>query len=428
MKKNFVRYEPELLYNYSPWIKPIEPLAIANICEPPTICLEVSCAFIPYLLGLLELARWPDRFTGTTEQQEHSAGLFRDLMQELAMSCGCNGQLTIVIEHRITINGTWEISIDGGETWTPDPESPFNTLPQLPPPVTAGIVVDKCAAASYGVEHAQAWKDEYVAQLTEQTEVKEKIMALLLTLLELCLTAAGVAWLTGAAAALFAGMINYLHMQPAAFNALFTSEVWQDFLCVLQCNMQDDGTFSANGFQNVIDDCETEISGGFGPTSAALWLQNMVKMIQIRGLNQICAYGTISSMDCTDCACDTCGGNWDIWQFGEMLDTGIHPPGTFILGGTVNVSGGLWVEYASGATSNPPPAHAVTIKSPAAGDCCAIYYETLTGEITNFFIINCGDAQDPANWNFSVLQGSNANAVELASSQPFTVRVTFLGA
>jgi len=320
MPTPLLRYEPEKLDNYSPWLRPVPPLELETICDKPTICLEVSCAFIPYLVGLLELARWPDRFSGTPEQQQKSAGLFRDLMGEIAMSCGCDGsEVTIVIDHRITIYGEWQISIDGGETWTPDPAGIEPQIPSLPPPVNEVTGVDKCKAASWGVEHAQKWKDEYIAQLEETNTEKEKAVAVLLALVDMLLVVAGLPWLTGAASILLGLMEVYLEMSPEAFAALFTSDVWDDFLCILFCNMRDDGTFDTAGFKAAGDDCESKISGGFGSTSAALWLQIMLKQIGREGLNQICAYGTIETMDCDDCECnDPC--DLDFWTIDPSDD------------------------------------------------------------------------------------------------------------
>lgn len=73
-------YIPHALWNYTPVLKPMPSLEISTIDDEPTICVEFSDSMVPYLLGLMEIYRWPDRFTGTPAQQEHSVGLFQDLM------------------------------------------------------------------------------------------------------------------------------------------------------------------------------------------------------------------------------------------------------------------------------------------------------------------------------------------------------------
>lgn len=118
------------------------------------------------------------------------------------------------------------------------------------------------------------------------------------------------------------------------------------------------------------------------------------------------------------------GGLWDIWEYGTITGNGVYPPGTFINGGLIDVSNLPYIEVQAEATGTVP-AYAVTIKTGSSTSCCNIFYETLTGSVLNVAFIACGDAQDTGNWNFAYLQGTEGNALELASSATFTARVSF---
>lgn len=73
------RYLPELLTNYTPVLRPKPAPILASITEGETVEVEISYALVPYLLGLLEIYRWPDRFRGDPADIQNAVGLFQDL-------------------------------------------------------------------------------------------------------------------------------------------------------------------------------------------------------------------------------------------------------------------------------------------------------------------------------------------------------------
>jgi len=116
---------PELLYPYSPVAKPMPPPPVESACDKPRVSVEFSCSLVPYLLGLLELYRYKDSFTGTDEQKTMAVGIMRQLMEQIAMSgCGCDEDI-VTLTRINPETGEVEISTDDGVTWTPDPESPY---------------------------------------------------------------------------------------------------------------------------------------------------------------------------------------------------------------------------------------------------------------------------------------------------------------
>lgn len=73
-------YIPESLDNYTPVLKPMPVPPIESINDPPLTCIRFSSAFVPYLLGLLEIYRWKDRWAGTDEEKAIAAGITQDFM------------------------------------------------------------------------------------------------------------------------------------------------------------------------------------------------------------------------------------------------------------------------------------------------------------------------------------------------------------
>lgn len=105
-------YHPLALHNYTPVLRsmPADEMP-ASLTEAPTVCLEISEKLVPYVLGLLEIYRWPDKLSGTAEQVESALGVFQDLMYAL-MTGNC---LPMVRDIRIN-SCNLEVTYDG-ESW-----------------------------------------------------------------------------------------------------------------------------------------------------------------------------------------------------------------------------------------------------------------------------------------------------------------------
>jgi len=85
--------DPLLITNYVSWLSPHSPLSITRHDADPSICIKLSIALIPHLLGLLETVCWVDKWTGETEDVQRSIGVIEDLRRALidgldeCMSC-----------------------------------------------------------------------------------------------------------------------------------------------------------------------------------------------------------------------------------------------------------------------------------------------------------------------------------------------------
>lgn len=106
------RYTPWMLDNYTPVLRAMPALEITDVMEAPLVCVTFSAALVPYLLGLLEIYRWPDKFSGTPQQIAASLGIVQDLMAIL-MEGNC-----VSTGFDVRWNGcTLQKTLDGGETW-----------------------------------------------------------------------------------------------------------------------------------------------------------------------------------------------------------------------------------------------------------------------------------------------------------------------
>jgi len=419
-------YLPELMWNYSPVIKPMPPLLLDDVCGDKQVCVSFACDFIPYLLGLLEIYRWPDRFSGTPEEQAHSAGLFRELMEVLAMACCGDGtsSITQIVLHQVnSITLALEISVDGGQTWTPDPNGIPAQITEQVPAVTSGVSANKCDAASNGKQHLEDWIagvstafDVYGTFFEWGVQVILVIAGIILWLLSAgALTVAEIAVIEAIAGALH----GVFSAGKSYWDEYWTSDERDKLLCALYCNIGDDGSFDDSGQQRVISSLQSDLTTG----PAKILMIAMLGLIGRQGLNNMCSYGASAEADCTSCGCDTCG---DDWVIGSRFNAGGAPIGHIDSFG-VDEDTGRWYFVVS---SRPDgfDSEAVFLTSGDSNNCCNVNasdMQFLSGAATVTGYVECGHAL--TDWHFGWLGTVKINSLDLAASagNPFTVKVFF---
>jgi len=315
------RFEPELMWNYSPVIKPMPSLEIESVCDKPLISLCVSAAFVPYLLGLLEIYRWDDRFTGTTEDKARSAGLFRDLMEEIAMANNCccdGGNVALTVRYRFTLDLRLEISIDNGETWTDAPIAPNVKTPSIPPPLTGNISADKCNLSTNVIQHLQDIKERVSNNLDDLGGLAAFMLAILEVVLETIFVFLGQPELIILVGALAAWARRWYGKSRDDWEAVWTSEIWDKMLCILVCHIGEDGKFTPAQWAKVIMDVAVKMPGGVSPSTPGESLVNWLKIWQVEGLNTAAATGSTATADCSDCSCDCDLDEWEV-ILGEIV-------------------------------------------------------------------------------------------------------------
>lgn len=115
-------YYPLALWNYTPVLNAMPALPINSATEAPLVCVQFSAALVPYVLGLLEIYRWSDKFKGTQEEVNKSLGIIQDFIVLLTEGncpdCPENPMPTV---WKFTAECGLEYSNDNGGTWNSVP-------------------------------------------------------------------------------------------------------------------------------------------------------------------------------------------------------------------------------------------------------------------------------------------------------------------
>lgn len=300
---------PELLYPYSPVAKPMPPPPVQDVCEGDKVCVSFSCSLIPYLLGLLEVYRYKDSFTGTDEEKTIAVGVMRQLMEVLAMAC-CGDDSQVVKIHRINpVTGEIEVSSDDGGTWSTDPQSPYTQAIQQRPLSGTDGDIKRCEAANNVVENMKDLQAQYSNMIDTVTNIQD-------LLIEMIIAAAGMLFLPLAGALLLDALLplagklidlgrHLLGLDSAGYDAIFTEGNWTIATCILYCNVQSNGKFTQSGWSLSIAQLKSQLGSSFNDAGA-----NMASMIDfwgLVGLNNAASIGAGAEGNCDDCECD-CGG------------------------------------------------------------------------------------------------------------------------
>lgn len=254
-----------------------------SIAIPPTMGL-LAAEDTPHTLTLVMSADHNPAVTGTPNIQ-----LFRQRLSEADFS-----------PPYLRYDGTTDsvqITPDGGTTWNDAPESdPRHSLALRLPPRGGSDV--QCDSAANVVQ----WIHDFIDALIAAGDTASQILFvvnLLLDFLEL---------LTGFASVIIeliteaAGLIATIG--AAALTAAFTSEQYDLLLCIVYCNMDTDGSVSADQLATM----EAQTTARLNATAAGV--VNIILTLQ--GETCVTNAGRIGSAtaDCSGCDCDNCY-TWD---------------------------------------------------------------------------------------------------------------------
>lgn len=113
-------YKPiQLIWNYTPVLKPMPAADLpAAVDEEPAVCVRLSNKLVPYLLGLLEMYRWEDKLSGTSQEIIDGLGLFQELMVALTEGNCTGDSMSFQLRQNPLNSCQLQQSLDGGQTWT----------------------------------------------------------------------------------------------------------------------------------------------------------------------------------------------------------------------------------------------------------------------------------------------------------------------
>jgi hypothetical protein len=179
--------------------------------------------------------------------------------------------------------GVVETSMDGGATWTPNPnEDPrLNPVYQLPPNTAPDV---QCAAAAGMVED--------IRRVLEAGTLGTGAGGLATVLITLLLIP-GIGWMW-AAMLLFAGSI--ILAMSAGTLAAFTEDVYEQLLCIFYSNINADGSVTAEQLETIHDQVVSDI----GDALVSDFVQLVFNMHGFVGLTNA---GSAYADPDADCAC-----------------------------------------------------------------------------------------------------------------------------
>lgn len=188
-----------------------------------------------------------------------------------------------------TTEDTVQLSPDGGTTWinAPDLDPRHNTAYQLPP---RGGSDPQCDAAANMVAKLQSMVSIFEAEIS-QFQAASGLLAIILVffggaglIIDLLLAIADLLVTIGA----------------SAISAAFTSDQWGLILCILDCNIEGDGTVTEADLAQIIYQIYTQCS-----TVVYDVMFFLLPTLGEVGLTNAGASGTETG-DCSDCDCGWC--------------------------------------------------------------------------------------------------------------------------
>jgi len=309
------------------------------------------------------------------------------------------------ILYQINPDGTISISTDGGATYHPAGNSdPRKTAPQLPPLGGSSGDSKKCSAAN-----------NVVRQIKDVQAGNSNNIGTVSTIAEMALLAAGLAVLvffTAGIATYLVGLFfelagALLTTTKTAYDAEFDSDVWNDLLCELFCNIGDDGIFTQTNFSDISAWSDDHYSG-----NVALTITSTLIAWQLEGLNNAARIATSDNLSCAGCSCAGC--NIDLWDYFDG-DSGT----------TVSKDTTTW-EIAANIRGDGQ--YYIIICAPTSVDCCTWVWSP-ENTWDQYSVALCGE--DPQSVVLGLHQNSHGGdpvtAFLFKKSTPFTLTGTLIG-
>lgn len=273
------------------------PIPGANWDDAPLFCLKLNDEWVSHVIGVLTALDQPDTWIGTPEEIYAARQQVNEIILALMEQCDpmsncCPEPLT-----RITEDGVLQVSYDGGMTWQDaTTEDPRNTAPQLPPLSGANGSVKRCNAANNvlgqfkdGIQTFEGYFDTTGTLIGFVTAVAGFIAAVIFAPL-------AVPIIVGAIIALMSAVWG---AGKVAYSGAFNDTVYGDLLCILYCHVQNDGTFTSEGFAAIRADINSHFDSIARDAFNAL-----LSGVSLAGLNNLAKIPTGSSASCDSCECD----------------------------------------------------------------------------------------------------------------------------
>ena len=239
---------------------------------------------------LLDWQRWE---RDTLKRGTQVAQVWREVWNSVDWSGeDCMGCCPEPTNTRYNSEGVYEESFDGGITWLPAPAHDRRYSGTIAPPLAGEDGQEKrCVAAQSAADFL---KTAFIDDLSTGASYADLNAAAVAIVAALGVTGIGILIAAAAAAIFILGV--------SATQAAFTTEVWNDFKCILYCNMNPDASFDEAGWAGVKSDILDTFTG---VVSAVLY--NWANAAGIVGLTNAARSGFATEGDCSTCGCpSTC--------------------------------------------------------------------------------------------------------------------------
>ena len=406
-------------------IKPYPPISTSPRDEP-LICIQVNEEWIKFLFDTVRPFQYPERWSGNIDQNKLSRVYAKVLLDIFIESLGCD-DMTACCEDRLRQyrtnpeTGEIDVTYDGGETYEPAPDTIYSNAVTPAPLAGEDGDVKRCEAANNIVENLKDVQAGISSKLELTYTLFDLCVTVLVEIIAIVLVGLATATLIALVIPLIPKVIEIVRqltgLSQAAYNSLFSENVWTTVRCIAYCHVQANGKFTPSGWQAVKSDMKAQL--GSGSTTAGANLASMVDVWALVGLNHAAAIGSGAEGNCDDCPCESCDLSlWDTYHVG-----GEH--GVILLQ--------TEDEFIITASLLPNNVYYAIIVSPDNNICCELngLPGTYVGEIWTVdeappviekYYNGCGEDIDTETPSQMVGENFCGRMIEWASISPFTVR------
>jgi len=377
---------------------------LMDICLKIPDAPEYRRAFLGHIYKLGLWAAWEKSYLPGDTRAKEAGQLWRDVLNQYLdmgceMSCCCpepNGT-------RFNADGSSSVTYDGGTTWVPNPNDPRTSAPQLPPPSTPPGADTKCKAANNVLQQMKDAQSSFATKLGTGLSILQLAIELAGVVALVFFTVGAAAFLVPLVLTLAGGLVG---LSAAAYNALFTTSVWDFALCTIYCNMADDGSFSQSNFNTIMAKFDSAFTGNL-----ALTFSGILSGWQLVGLQNAARIPSTSNLDCSGCDCGSCLTNWSVFGAGHGVIDDVTD------------------EYIEAHGTDPGNGnYYLILKTPTVFSCCTVaMVETVSGGFTLQGWTDCGQPQvEGVPQHTGLGWGTCINYFQAQSATPFTIRIYFV--
>lgn len=356
------------------------------------------------IMGMVEQWGWDTRWYSPSDEEISQVAIDKfsaDLSWRLSMGCCGDGQ-DIVLQRLNPDTGMLEFSTDGGATWNTSGNDPRVGGIMQPPPITTGVSATKCDAATNAKNKILSIVLQMIAARATDASNSE-----LGTIAATILAGIFGSPVIGAIVAIFGGVITLLiEADLETLTAAFDTTTATQLLCLLLANIEDDGSFSADGYAAVMSGLAAVTN-----TTAQSVLRGIIGGLHEEGLTNCSALGLSSGSVCSECECDL--SLWGLLSNGSEVS---RDEVSITIDGTL--SGGF---YYMDLSNHPTDWDSHTDYSE---DCCRWTWEVNSGVLTETLYVPCGDNYADGLIGIGAQPTELANLLQFKSNVPFQVTVT----